>query len=360
MVYLYPHPYPVLPDTDDDAHRAESSSDARRRTTADPEERGAGEGRKKRRVTTEGTIGVLLPSLGVAVDVIAQQWGEGELPSPRRLGRDWWDDALVEAGDGKDAAADIEDGEIPESPTTPATTAKNPPSPTRNEGIPVLTRAHYHPKVIALAKKMAAARGVKLVVDPSAGRDVDTTQLKATTTEPGTKDTSKDTIKHVEGNPIGVKVEHSVESTPTPTDSGIFLPPPSSRSPGHSRTPGALADTTSERGSATPGFMDTPPPTSHLQSTSQHPLTPLGQGRRGRARGRGTGRWAGHWQAKAAAAAAREARAAQLARQRSSGLVLDVEEPPSSLGPGVREEGPEVERRRRREVAVALGSSSWW
>lgn len=32
-------------------------------------------------------------------------------------------------------------------------------------GLPILTRRHYHPKVIALARKLAAQRGIKLVVD---------------------------------------------------------------------------------------------------------------------------------------------------------------------------------------------------
>lgn len=35
-------------------------------------------------------------------------------------------------------------------------------------GLPVLTPQHYHPKVIALAKKLAAARGMKLLIDEEA------------------------------------------------------------------------------------------------------------------------------------------------------------------------------------------------
>lgn len=409
MVYLYPHPYPVLPPSDDEAEleqdAAESSSQAQERQASPNAENGKPEDetgnaeksrkRKRTRVTTAGTIALILPP--VDEDLVARQWGD-DLPDAGRLGRSWWDGVEVDVGDpvGKDgernggdnldgdavdvaaekeeevkddagavkADDDIEDGEIPESPppTSNPPMIRPPPSPSPNQtltkpptdanGIPILTKKHFHPKVIALAKKIAAQRGVKLVVDPDAARLLDTTSVEI--------DAGK--AEEVKTEPTNMQKPADGRGTER-NDSGIFIPE-------QSRTPFAredseisYLDSPSTPQSQTHQLSSTaslPPPPSSTNSTN-HPVTPLGQGRRGRARGRGTGRWAGHWQAKAAAAAAREARAAQLAAR---GIAASPAPGVAGVGGGqereVQEEGPEAEKRRRREVGVALGSSSWW
>lgn len=418
MVYLYPHPYPVLPDSsDDDQDVAESSSQALKRQASPAREtRGSKKRGQTGRITREGDVVLLLPI--VDEELVAGQWGD-EVPDVGRLGKAWWNGIEVDVAardrdedanglangdaadgdvgkregkaDGDDEMAgedgdvkqdeDIEDGEIPESPppsTSAATVLPPPPrhttpppnsstKPTTDvNGVPILTKKHYHPKVIALAKKIAAKRGVKLVVDPDARR------LYETTASAG-----GESSRRVEGD---VKAEHSAlpqkpmdGRTTDRTDSGIFLPE-QSRTPFGDREDTESVDYTetspSTPRSAAQQFASSstnilpPPPSSATTTTSQHPLAPLGQGRRGRARGRGTGRWAGHWQAKAAAAAAREARAAQLlargiAPSPAPGAGGGSQAGGMASGEG-REEGPEAEKIRKKEVAVALGSSSWW
>lgn len=397
MVYLYPHPYPVLPDSSDEEDAPESSSQAQKRHLSPPEngrtENGttAEKSRKRRRtrVTTEGTIALLLPA--VDEDLVARQWGD-DMPDVGRLGKGWWEGVEVDGGDvrtaeggkeengevdgegrGGDAGKeegkddrndgkpdeDIEDGEIPETPPpainpppsshpprqhtpSPANKPSSKP-PTDANGIPVLTKKHYHPKVIALAKKIAAQRGVKLVVDPDAARRLDTAG-DAEVVKPEASSVQKPPMdgRHAERNDSGIFIPEQSRTPFTREDSEIsFLDSPS--------TPQSQ---TTQLPTTTP--LPTPP------NTTNHPITPLGKGMRGRARGRGTGRWAGHWQAKAAAAAAREARAAQLAAR---GIAASPAPAAGSVGGQEREvleEGPEAERRRRREVGLALGSSSWW
>lgn len=427
MVYLYPHPYPVLPDSsDDDQDAAESSSQAlKRQSSPTRETRGSKKRGKTGRAAREGDVVLLLPI--VDEELVAGQWGD-EVPDGGRLGKAWWEDVEVDvdAGDRDGDAAkgnehangltdadavdgdvgksrgktdsydgmagaeeevkqdeDIEDGEIPESPppstnaptilppppqhTTPPPLTNSSTKPTIDvNGVPILTKKHYHPKVIALAKKIAAKRGVKLVVDPDARR------LYETTASAG-GEPARGVERDVKAEHSGLPQKPMDRRTTDRTDSGIFLPE-QSRTPfgdredtesiGYAETSPSTPRSTAQNlpSSSTGNILPPPPPAT--TTTSQHPLAPLGQGRRGRARGRGTGRWAGHWQAKAAAAAAREARAAQLlargiAPSPAPGAGGGGQGGGMASGEG-QEEGPEVERRRRREVSVALGSSSWW
>lgn len=305
MVHLY-HPYPALPDD-----------------PPSPPPQGAKE-REKSKVTTDGTIVALLPSLAPIVDVAAGQWGAGELPEGQRMRREWWvgdDDEMEATAGGKE---EVEDGEIPESLAEGSAKGKGKERAVDRDGdggdeVPSLTKAHYAPRVVALARRMAARRGVKLCVDPRARKELETTQTQTRTT---TTTAAQPQIDMTPRSPPLTPVSYPAASPSINT----HQPTPETRE----ATPSSFSDTTA----------------AHL---------PLGKGIRGRARGRGTGRWAGHWQAKAAAAANREARAAQVvARGGVAG---------SSAGQGQgeeRDEGPEAERRRRREVGVALGSSSWW
>lgn len=293
MVYLY-RPYPALPDI------PQRTPDGR--TT----------------LTAPGTIAVLLPSLAPVVDIAASQWAAGELPDAQRIGREWWDDREqeeIKRGRKEEAEVEVEveveDGEILHEPVQSPREGER----ENDDTPPTLTRAHYAPRVVALAKRLAARRGAKLCVDPKASKDLDSPPPPAA---PKPRD-------------------------PTP-------PPISPASPPPPKPP------TPEAREATPSSLsDTPLPATHH---------PLGKGMRGRARGRGTGRWAGHWQAKAAAAA-REAKAGQLAAARAAaaagtGTVTGTGGGNVSGLEAEKEEGPEAERRRRREVGVALGNSSWW
>lgn len=296
---------------------------------------------------------LLLPSLADVVGVAGTQWGEGEVPEGARLGRGWWDvEDVGDSGDGdeeekgegkeKDKSEGVEgkdeeeekepekeegelsDSEIPDVKPSKPNHRSPPPLQEDDLDVPILKREHYAPRVIALAKRMAARRGVRVCVDPKAGRDV--------SPPPSTKSDPPAPIL-VQSLPV----QSPAVQSPIPAPA---LPAPETRDQTPSSEPPMKTDTPTKDGNL---------------------AVPLGKGMRGRARGRGTGRWAGHWAAKAARAGAAGSVGGGVAGSgngQTAGAAGRVVS--GSGGIEEKEEGPEAEKRRKREVGTSLGNSSWW
>ncbi|KAJ9113053.1 hypothetical protein QFC22_006149 [Naganishia vaughanmartiniae] len=578
MVYLYPHPIPVFADPDPQADGearevevqtqngavgeneetyAESSTQARKRQQQEQDQqsqpnREAEISNKRRRttathpckITTAGTIALLLPSSTIrnSWELIASQWGKGEVPDVTGLGREYWQDVHVEeveskegdevtrigeqqqqpdekveekekeavngiemtpatttgatnmddtpcleeeeekqpatekeekvrgadvggktngepddskaekkaeanvqqlqgAKDEKAGEVDIEEGEIAETPPaipglrspslkhivvatspspstplspTPATQLGSlplppPPAAVQQQQVdtpvndpslsPVLTSAHYAPKVIALAKKIAASRGVKLLLDSGV---VEQEREKLARQKQSRRRGDVDDLgaQQIEGSVPRktqvVKIEEPVDlldSTPsTPVTATMNGVPPSesgftnagdgdddeegggesgthsqSGTPYASRFPNNIESETPDRETPPTGYNHNHTPGPPGSPTSSLSGLAGGKQRGTKSKGRGTGRWAGHWAAKAAVAAARAERLAAVAEQkaRTTAEQQRLGSVVGSGGVGVgatngQEVGGADGEIKKREVALALGSSSWW
>jgi hypothetical protein len=254
-----------------------------------------------------------------------------------------------------------ENGEVPEQvPTTtfssklepartfkPNATSTSAPASSSTQ----LTKAHYHPKVIALAKKLAEKKGMKLLVDGTRRsmlvRYTDEKERTAATTNATTSST------------LGLR---DTNTTPGPSSAFVLatVPPLQIQLKLASQDPTILP----------PGPAPNHSPM--VEPIQAQPSTPLPRNNKKK----GKGRWAGHIKAHSRADTPLK-HVAPLAVAGSSPFPAGTSTPgpvvagTSHSGAGAGEVDmmddaaraiweEEVFEKRRREFGMGIGSSSWW
>jgi hypothetical protein len=244
----------------------------------------------------------------------------------------------------------LEDGELLQDAPTART---DPPEPIRTSkpnatSVPApassstqLTKAHYHPKVIALAKKLAEKKGMRLLVDGTRR-----SMLVRYTDEKEGRTTS------TSSRPSGLRGG--------PEDTGMVIGPSSSSSAIVPQPKPAIQDP------APIPRISTPTPTPVVEPVPATPSTPLPR----TSKKKGKGRWAGHIKAHSRA---------DTPLKHAVPAVVSSPFPVGTPGPAagyfgghgaaevdVMDEAArahweeEVFERRRRDFGMGIGSSSWW
>jgi len=214
-----------------------------------------------------------------------------------------------------------------------------------------LTKAHYHPKVIALAKKLAEKKGMKLLVDGTRRsmlvRYTDGKERTAANTNTTTSST------------LGLR---DTNTTPGPSSAFVLATVP----PLQIQPKPALQD---------PTILPPSPAPNHspmVEPIQAQPSTPLPRNNKKK----GKGRWAGHIKAHSRADTPLK-HVAPLAVAGSSPFPAGTSTPgPVVAGTGHFVAGAgevdmmddaaraiweeEVFEKRRREFGMGIGSSSWW